>query len=347
MSTIEKSPIYSMSMCSLENFHSCFLNWLGQTYPVETLKIFLPDKNTQNIKFENQVKQNKECVFDLLVTMGNNNNEFLVIENKLKSFPGEEQLTKYSNLFENKKATFILLSLAPEVKLPENWQYLSYKELAKRMHTVFDNTNFTNGYHKYLISDYISVIENLSEEFPQTKSMKYDFYDEKISDDLKDIYIKYKTSELCEYINENTDLSAFVDFRNKQGIVNVLGYKDFVHRITFLIQIQYNEYRYCFMYGDEEDNKIRESIATKLVENDIWFRNCIENYPKARNYESKKFCGYNPNFIYRYQTLENVFGKTKMSDISYQEISEKVNEDIATLIKHKDEIFDIIMDSLG
>ena len=28
-------------------------------------------------------------------------------------------------------------------------------------------------------------------------------------------------------------LSAFVDFRNKQGVVNVLGYKDFVHRIHF------------------------------------------------------------------------------------------------------------------
>lgn len=28
------SPIYNMSMCSLENFHTCFLSWLGKNYMV-------------------------------------------------------------------------------------------------------------------------------------------------------------------------------------------------------------------------------------------------------------------------------------------------------------------------
>lgn len=345
MINIEKSPIYNMSMCSLENFHTCFIHWLGCTYPAETLKLFISDKNIDNIKFENQVKCNKDCVFDLYVTIGSNNEELLVIENKLKSFPTEEQLTKYSNAFDGKKATFILLSLAPEIKLPEKWQYLSYSELAKRMHSIFDNANLTNEYHKYLINDYISVIETISESFPQNKSMKYDFYDEKVSDDLKDIYIKYRTSELCNFINKNTDLSATVDFRDKQGIINVwCDFEDY--NITFLIQIQHNEYRYCLIYGDETENELRESIATMLTKDNIWFNNCIENYPKARNYQSKKFCGYKPNFIYRYQTIEKVFGKTNMSDITYKEITEKVNKDISDLLKHKFEIAKIIVDNL-
>lgn len=345
MKNIEKSPIYNMSMCSLENFHTRFIHWLGCIYPAETLKLFIPNKNIDNIKFENQVKHTNDCIFDLCITMGNNSEELLIIENKLKSFPTEEQLAKYSNAFEGTGVTFLLLSLAPEVKLPEKWRYLSYGELAKRMHRIFYNADFTNEYHKYLINDYISVIETLSESFPQNKSMKYDFYDEKISDNLKDIYIKYRTSELCNFIDKNTDLSATVDFRDKQGIINVwCGFEDY--DITFLIQIQHNEYRYCLIYGDETENELRESFATMLAKNSIWFNNCIENYPKARNYQSKKFCGYKPNFIYRYQTLEKVFCKTKMSDISYKEIAEKVYNDISDLLKNKYEIVKILVDSI-
>ncbi len=346
MQNIEKSPIYNMSMCSLENFHTCFIHWLGSIYPTETLKLFIPDNNMENIKFENQVKHENEYIFDLCVTMGsNNNNESLIIENKLKSFPTEEQLIKYSNAFEGKNATFILLSLAPEIKLPEKWQYLSYSELAKRMHSIFDNANFTNEYHKYLIKDYISVIETISKNFPQNKSTKYDFYDEIVSDDLKDIYIKYRTSELCDYININTNISATVDFRDKQGIINIwCNFENY--DIIFLIQIQHNEYRYCLIYGDETENDLRESIANTLVKNNIWFNNCIENYPKARNYQSKKFCGYRPNFLYRYQTLEKLFNKDKMSDVTYQEIAEKIKKDISALIENKYEIVKILVESL-
>ena len=123
MKNIKISPVYNISMCSLENFHTCFLNWLGSIYPAETLKLFLPDKNTQNIKFKNQVKYANEYIFDLCATMGDDDEEFLVIENKLKSFPTEEQLTEYRNVFKDKKATFILLSLAPEINLPLKWQY--------------------------------------------------------------------------------------------------------------------------------------------------------------------------------------------------------------------------------
>lgn len=345
MKTIENSPIYNMSMCSLENFHTCFINWLGNAYPVETLKLFMPDKNADNIKFKKQIKHNSEYIFDLCVTIGNNNEEFLVIENKLKSFPTEEQLINYNNAFEGKNATFVLLSLAPEVNLPKNWKYLSYSELAKRMHKLFDNIEFLDEYHKYLVADYISVIETLSSSFPQSNSMKYDFYNEKISDDLKDVYIKYRTSELCNFINKTANLSTTVDFRDKQGILNIwCDFKDY--DITFLIQIQHNEYRYCLIYGDETENELRESIAGALVKSGIWFNNCIEDYPKARNYQSKKFCGYKPNFIYRYQTLEKIFNKNKLSDISYQEIAKKVNKDISALQECKHKVVKILVDSL-
>ena len=108
-------------------------------------------------------------------------------------------------------------------------------------------------------------IETISKIFLQNKSMKYDFYDEIVSDNLKDIYIKYRTSELCNYINTTTNLSATLDFRDKQGIVNIWCNIE-NYDIIFLIQIQHNEYRYCLIYGDETENDIRESIAnTKFL----------------------------------------------------------------------------------
>ena len=342
---IKNSPIYNMSMCSLENFHTCFLNWLGKIYPTETLKIFLPNTITSNINFENQERFGNKYIFDLYITMGNHSEEILVIENKLKSFPTEEQLTNYSNSLADKKANFILLSLAPKIKLPKGWYYLSYSELAKNMDSVFDNADFKEEYHKNLVKDYISVIKNLSNNFPQNNSNKYDFYDIKVNEDLRDLYIKYRTSELSNYINENTKLTSDTDFRNKQGILNVwCDFKEY--NLSFLIQIQNNQYRYCIRYEDDKNEKLRESIATSIAEQKIWFNNCIENYPKARNYKSGKFCGYGTRFIYRYQDMEKLFNKKKPSDITYQEIADKINKDISELLKHKQEISRIIFDSL-
>ena len=62
------SPIYNMSMCSLENFYTCFLSWLGKNYKKEFLEI-LTNKNYDNnvdIIFETQVNCGKNNILDML-----------------------------------------------------------------------------------------------------------------------------------------------------------------------------------------------------------------------------------------------------------------------------------------
>ena len=342
---LQNSPIYNISMCSLENFHTCFLKWLGENYPRQFLNVLLNINIPKdvNVKFETQVRYSKDTILDLQITLNNGQDtEFIVIENKLKSYPTQEQLIKYQNYFRDNKSNFILLSLVPNFEVPKGWQYISYENLAEKLSHILE---FKNQYDEFLITDYINVVKLIANAFPKLSTQKYDLYENNKLDEigLKDIYIKYRTSELCNFINKNTNLSVTVDFRDKQGIINVwCSFENY--NITFLIQIQNNEYRYCLIYGNESENELRESIATILTKNNIWFNNCIENYPKARNYQSKKFCGYKPNFIYRYQTLEKVFGKIKMSDISYKEIAEKVNKDISDLLKHKSEIVKILVD---
>lgn len=340
---LTNSPIYNLSMCSLENFHTCFLKWLGGIYPNETLNLFLPQKQASVIKFDSQFKLNNNCIFDLYVKIENDREEILVIENKLKSYPTEKQLNNYTEGLSDKKAHFVLLSLAPMKNLPNKWKSISYLELAQKMHKTFDNFIFQNEYHKYLINDYIKTIEYISAIFPNKCSDKYDFYEQTNLGDLSDIYVKYRTDKLKNFICEHSDFppnTITTDFRNKQGVLNI--WKVFEeYEITFLIQIQGSEYRYCMIYGNANENTLREKMATELVENNLWFTNCISKYPKAQNYISKNFCGYKPNFIYKYQTLGNLF-KKNLSEITYKEIAEQINHDIAHLTNNKYKIVQII-----
>ena len=295
------------------------------------------------INFETQVRYSKDVILDLQIEISDGEKtEYIVVENKLKLYPTTEQLIKYQDCFKGKKATFILLSLASNLKLPEDWTYISYANLAESLSKI---TDFKNSYDEFLIKDYVTVINILLNAFPKSSTEMYDFYEPNELDKigLKDIYVKYRTAELkntiCEYTGFSSD-TVTTDFRDKQGILNI--WKVFEnYDINFLIQIQKNEYRYCMIYGKTNENDLREKIAIELAESNLWFTNCISKYPKAQNYKSKNFCGYKPNFIYKYQTLENIF-KKNLSEITYKEIAEQISNDIANLTNNKHKIIQII-----
>ena len=82
------SPIYNMSMCSSEDFHTCFWKWIGNTYKKDFLKVFI-DKdnlNEDNIEYNDQVSLSG-FKLDLEIKYKENNREKrIIIENKIKSF---------------------------------------------------------------------------------------------------------------------------------------------------------------------------------------------------------------------------------------------------------------------
>ena len=347
------SPIYNMSMCSLENFHTCFWKWIGNTYKNDFLKVFI-DKdnlNEDNIEYNDQVSLSG-FKLDLEIKYKENNREKrIIIENKIKSFPTNEQLEKYSKEALVEDNIFILTSLAPKFDIPKPWIYLSYSKIADNMAKIFnDSFKYKDIYHKGLIKDYINVIRQLSLNFPCCNSEKYDFYIEneawKIG--LRDIYVKYKTSQLQNYIKNKVkfdDICISTDFRNKQGIINIFReFDDYNIPLTLLIQIQYDEYRYCLIYDTDENNK-REKLAQELNDKGLWFNKSktIDLYPKARIYKSKKFCGYAPSFIYKYQTLEKLFNKKTLSDVSYEEIAQQIKQDIENLKDNETRIVKIFV----
>ncbi len=345
---LQNSAIYNISMCSLENFHTCFLKWLGQNYPQQflnaLLNINIPDN--VNVRFETQVRYSKDTILDLQITLNDGQKtEFIVIENKLKSYPTQEQLIKYQNHFKDKKSTFILLSLVPNFEVPNGWQYVSYKNLAEKLSQI---SEFNNQYDEFLITDYINVVKVLANAFPETSTQQYDFYETNKLDKigLKDIYVKWKTAELANYIRrtvERKDWCVGWSFHNKKGTIDI--FKTFENPVFILgIQIEGNQYRYCLIALEKNTSKkameIREKIASELFSNGYWFNDTQDT---KRNTLYKDFCGYNPDFIYRYFTLEKHYGVNSLKEIAYDDIIDKrIKNDLENIDSNIDIIKKIV-----
>lgn len=343
MKNLFTSPVYNLSMCSLENFHTCFLNWLGNKYPQKTLNLFseilVTDPN--NVEFKTQVSHGKDIKLDLQITINNGKEiQYIVIENKLKSYPTIEQLEKYQKIFKEENVTFILLSLAQFPMLPTDWNYLSYYNLAEKLKENFDDIT---GYDKYLIDDYTNVISKMASVFPDSDSDKFDFYNnnqELKSLGLEDIYIKYKTSELTNCIQKSIkskDIYIGHSFHNKKGTIDIV--KPILNdKFHIGIQLEKDQYRYFVRFGNNEDCSIREKIAEELFSQNYWFFNTDIS---TRGHIYKTFLGYNPDFIYRYITLSNLFGKD-LKNISFSEIAQKVAQDICKLEENEPKIIRMI-----
>jgi len=351
---LKLSPIYNISLCSLENFHTYFWNWIGNNYPKDFLRIFT-DKDVSNnakIEFDSQVQYGNSVKLDLQIKITEGTKtEYIFIENKLKSFPTDEQLNKYSEFLKDKQAVFILLSLAPKLNLPGKWQYRSYFDFANKLERIFNsNFEYNNPYHKFLIEDYVSTVESISEKFPVNDSEKYDFYLQNQLDEigLKDIYIKYRTSEFTNYIRKIlAEDSIFVgySFHNKKGTIDV--FKEFSNPDFIIgVQIEGNQYRYFmrFLFNDESEdaNLKREVIAHNVAVEGLWF-----NYTQWPNNSQiyKTFFGYRPDFIYRYNTLEEFLGEYKLEKISYHDIGEFIKKDMHQLDKDIEKIKQIIIET--
>ena len=84
---LSNNMMFRLSLCSKELFHSNFLAYLLETYDKQVVKIF--DKSLQD-KVKNVKREWKHT--DISFECGN---ELIVIENKLKSMPNQQQLQDY------------------------------------------------------------------------------------------------------------------------------------------------------------------------------------------------------------------------------------------------------------
>lgn len=173
LSKLTCSPLFQLSLGSKELFHSNFLAWLCESYPDQTAKIFsrfLPQQPTAltPLKADREKKN-----VDLLISFPDGMQ--LVVENKVKSIPREQQLREYAAAVKDKTVTgFLLLSLTRPGFLSEGetaitlcdgvkWHHLSYRGLAQLLGPIARAVSDRNTYHGSLLNDYIDFISLLDD----------------------------------------------------------------------------------------------------------------------------------------------------------------------------------------
>lgn len=122
--SLKNSPLYNLSLSSLENFHTAFLVWLGTNYKKEFLNvlkelimqnekstieeefnkieyIFDYDLKPSDINIIAQSREGANSIIDIKITIFEGGNGAgkdeanIYIENKFKSYPTQEQIDKY------------------------------------------------------------------------------------------------------------------------------------------------------------------------------------------------------------------------------------------------------------
>lgn len=340
--TLRSNMLFQVSLGSKELFHSNFLAWLFDTYKALAHELFLPfmDSSFEFLSEGSFVDREKGNT-DLRLNYANNRH--VIIENKVKSMPYEEQLEKYAKNT-GKDQCYILLSLikpdfidASESFQGENgtWQYLSYGELASKLKSLSDKHKTTiEKKDLHYLEDYIEFIAAL---YAFTRSLKinfkedpFDFYGGTIyleksynepylrTQDLRmhDLFLKSKYLQIrdnletkCKEIfpnSFNANMQVHTGFSN--GSANLTVFYQVAKNIQVGLQLQSNHFR---MYAQVSGNSEKAiAFSTQLNEQKLWFD--FTGGESHHNLESIKgkgriipgFNSYSGVFIYKYVKLE-------------------------------------------
>jgi hypothetical protein len=350
---LKKSPLFNLSLSSKELFHSNFLYWIGQNYPLEFGKLFaeyLSVKPEDLFVKPVDIFREKENI-DLSFRYSNGHE--ILIENKVKSIPYLQQLQKYS---ENSNATknYILLSLSypsffqSKDKLVINeatWHYLSYSELKNKLKST--SFTFSEEYHRNIIDDYCAFVGGLVEVNELCNLNEEDFFDFHSIDTnevyeglqeirLHDFYLK-KKYELISFKVYNSlkkkgkrliDFGSTFKWNSEQstifignGMTRGQGFMDLKFLVSsdvaLGIQIQGDNYR---MVVEDTNGKIAKNIKEKL-DSGLWFdfqRSFpgLIIHPKGK----KEFNKYGDTFFYKSVKLGTSFKINEIIDVILSDV---------------------------
>jgi hypothetical protein len=179
LSSLQSSPVFKMSLSAKELFHSNFLAWAIEQYPLQAKDFFCGVLKLEEDDYcKCECQENSSCITKIEREDKNIDLSFIIcnccsiyIENKFKSIAYAEQLDKYSEKLSKNDGCqkFILLSL----KTPKffkgntynNWTLVTYKQLLHGFYNkIVNDTNIECDYKKYLIQDYINFVQKLIDE---------------------------------------------------------------------------------------------------------------------------------------------------------------------------------------
>lgn len=314
--TLEESPIYAMSLGSKELFHSNFWAWLMRRNP-EFIKTFFPKFRSQKPSVEREEKHRDITIH---TEKGSKNDKIYIIENKIKSLPTDDQLKKYSESkgFEKGILTGMQKKMPESIKADtaENWEFLSYGEIADR---IYQKIDLLEDNDKIITELYCDMLKKLcaiiSDKLDNSKQNEWNFddADELESINFDDVYKKLKAEILMQEIEKQIDIKDGAmsdnftfkvekDFssKNKMPLISfkfVYGDKNRIKDIySFGIQIEGDSFR---RYAET-----KKGVLNKIGYDDFFekFAECgwlSKDYQKGEDlkftFSDGKECGYNTN----------------------------------------------------
>lgn len=322
---LKSSPLFYLFVSSRELFHSNFWFWLSTLNQIETTKLFSLKENNQSFVFKREHNQHfndfKSSV-DLLISV--DNLPRIVIENKVKDFPTDEQLQRIKNSFKENDIDFVLTTLFWTNDLSfEGWRVITYKQISN---AIIPERFTENSYYKSLILDYKSFTINLARLTENLEiNQKYDFaisLNKGLYNKLNDIklwegYQKLRASHLLYHFKKINSRNIFTGYsinNQKVTIDFTLGLKD-GYRIG--IQIEDIQYR-KFVFG-RKAGKFTEN----LIGENVFFNDRFIGRGK------KTYLNYGDVFKYQYE---------KIGSLTFKDLFDRVNNDLAEIMNNLDKI---------
>ena len=229
---LKNSPLFQLSLCSKELAHSNFWKWLiefnsgDEEHPCHPfVKIFIPDFYDNEYEFEEVRREEKHRDLSIHYKDKEGNFRCFVVENKLKSLPTTEQLTKYEKDF---KPTFkneifaggILTGIEDNLlkqKCLKNWKFLSYEKISEKIKDIRESLKpCTDDDEKQkntlrildIIDMYQSDLHNISELLTVSLQEAQGKYITKVKDRelqdvrMDDIFLKLHAERVAQEIKE-------------------------------------------------------------------------------------------------------------------------------------------------
>lgn len=356
---LKQSPIFNMSLSSKELFHSNFIAWVCETYPVEIGGFFSKFLKLRKVFPISNMHRELHNI-DLSFTLGDT---LILIENKVKSIAYKEQLDKYKGIPKKKfgvqveSVKYILLSLKEPLLEKSEWKYLPYTKLADCFLTLSTKTS-TDGYHALLLKDYVWFIQCIEENILQKIDIKiiqlsnlyvprteennllkelealrmHDFFLKGLFESLANELTKYleKDASLKDKVTRqkaseasNGSISIGFGMTRAQGLLEI-AYK--IDDITIGIQLQGEQYRQ-YIVGAKKP--LVEKLAKQLNDNKKWFQ--FENHAKSIDIYPK---GGNKNFnVFDTSSYKMLYRSVKLVNIKNTELLKIIIKDIELLAK--------------
>ena len=348
---LDKSPIFIMSLGSKELFHSNFWAYLmrHKDYKLFVYSLFKEEQleSSEPLEIKREFK-NRDIV---ILYKGK---EF-VIENKIKSYPDQEQLKRYGE--DTNMVSGIVTGIKkPPFELPKKWTFVSYFEIASILRDVITE----DKYLKSIVLDYCNVLKSINTlmnlSLAETKGrLSYwtpsigllgnvrlmDVFRKLKADDFaiacKDIELNFK--KLCESYN-GWLFNISRSFHNGKATLSFEFLKYINEKYTGSIGIQIEDNQFRLFLGFAEGTKYNVSDIFNIGKELGWFDSSFNKKENRKVFGyytsmSKNPCSYSGSWLYQYfdTWIEN-----KQDIQQYSKLKEIINEYLNKAISLLDDL---------